>query len=650
MLLLSALVQERRADLKSQRTAAFETGFSRLDAPKPVANQRSSLLESAPSCFLRLFDLATRRHLECNMKITLLLFSLLAVGIVSTVASAAETPSPDPYANETPAQRDARMQWWREARFGMFIHWGVYSVPAGTYQGQRIGGIGEWIMNRAKIPVAHYKEFARDFNPVQYNPDDWVKLAKDAGMKYIVITSKHHDGFGLFDSKVTDWDITDATPYGKDLLKPLAEACQRHGLKLGFYYSQAQDWCHPGGGVCGQHWDPAQHGDMNEYIRKIAVPQVKEILGNYGPIAVLWWDTPCGMTKEMADQLIPLLRLQPGIIHNNRLGGGYHGDTETPEQHIPATGFKNRDWETCMTMNDTWGYKSYDQNWKPVHTLIRNLIDIASKGGNYLLNVGPTDQGLIPEPSIERLRAVGQWMKVNGEAIYATTASPFKKLAWGRCTKKLTDNGTILYLHVFDWPEDGKLYVPGLKSRVNSATLLADRSQLAAVASPEGITLTVPAQAPDKISSTIVLQVSGPLEVEPVSLAQAPDGSLVLPASEAITHGQQIKYESGSNRDNIGFWLNPAEWVEWQFKISQPGKFHVSADIAALGSGSFELRHGDQTLRGQAPTTGDYGKFQRLDLGTLEFATTGKTSVAVRPIKDGWQPMNLKSLRFKPAK
>jgi len=317
---------------------------------------------------------------------------------------------------ESPEQRDARMKWWREARFGMFIHWGVYSVPAGTYKGKQIGGIGEWIMNRGKIPVAEYKQFARQFNPVRYDPDAWVRLAKEAGMKYLVITSKHHDGFALFDSAVTDWDVVDATPYGKDLLAPLAEACRKHGIKLGFYYSQAQDWNHPGGAAAGGHWDPAQDGDMDAYIRNIAAPQVAEILSNYGKIAVLWWDTPTNMNRRRADMLRPLIQLQPGIITNNRLGGGYGGDLSTPEQHIPATGIPGRDWETCMTMNNTWGFKSYDHNWKSTETLIRNLVDIASKGGNYLLNVGPTSLGEIPQPSIERLKEIGKWMKVNGSS------------------------------------------------------------------------------------------------------------------------------------------------------------------------------------------------------------------------------------------
>ena len=557
----------------------------------------------------------------------------------------------DPYADETPAQRDARMAWWRAARFGMFIHWGVYSVPAGTYNGKRIGGIGEWIMNSGKIPVAEYRAFAKEFNLVKFNADDWVRTARDAGMRYIVITSKHHDGFAMFGSKASDWNIVRAAPFGRDPLKELAAACRKYGLKLGFYYSQAQDW-NNGGSAAGGKWDPAQERSMDDYIDKIAVPQVREILTHYGEFpAVLWWDTSIDMNKERADKLISLLKLKPGIIHNNRLGGGYKGDTETPEQFVPATGYPGRDWETCMTMNDTWGYKSYDQDWKSSATLIRNLVDIASKGGNYLLNVGPTSEGLIPAPSVERLKEIGQWMKGNGEAIYGTTANPFPRLSWGRCTKKLSPGGATLYLHVFNWPEDGKLLVPGLKNSAQRAFVLTDpaRKQLALQSSAEGLTLSLPAAAPDPVSSTIVLQVKGPLDIERAGLTQESDGSIVLPAREARLHGSELQYETGEQRDNIGFWTNPDDWADWEFKVTRPGNFDVTAEVAALERASFEVSVGDSAARGEAAATGDYGRFRAVKLGTLHIASPGKVTLVVRSVKNGWHPLNLKAIRLNPA-
>ena len=563
------------------------------------------------------------------------------------------------------------MKWWREARFGMFIHWGVYSVPAGTYKDKRISGIGEWIMNNGKIPVAEYKAYAKEFNPIRYNPDEWVRLAKEAGMKYIVITSKHHDGFALFDSKVTDWDVVDATPYGKDLLKPLAQACKKHGIKLGFYYSQAQDWNHAGGAANGGHWDPAQDGDMNEYIQKIAAPQVREILTNYGDIAVLWWDTQTDMTRQRADMIQPLLKLQPGIITNNRLGGGYPGDTETPEQFIPATGFKDRDWETCMTMNNTWGYKSYDNSWKSSKKLIRNLVDIASKGGNYLLNVGPTSMGEIPQPSVERLHEIGKWMKVNGESIYGTTASPFEKLTWGRCTKKELDNGAILYLHVFDWPEDGTLIVPGLKNKVKQAHMLADRrtetNPIAAIFSGifsifapslkietvgEDLKIALPQKSLDDNDTVIVLKVEGKLQVEKAPIKQNDNGTLTLSADTADIHnvtGSDTKLEIKDTISNIGFWIQTGSWVDWTFQIDKPGRFEVTGYIALEPqTSSFEIISDDQKLIANVASTSGYDKFVKTKLGEIALNRTGKQRLEIKPLDKQWQPVNLRSIVLTP--
>jgi alpha-L-fucosidase len=421
-------------------------------------------------------------------------------------------------AAESPAQRDARMKWWREARFGMFIHWGVYAVPAGTYKGRTFDHIGEWIMLDGHIPVAEYRAFAREFNPVQYDPDAWAQAAKNAGMKYIVITSKHHDGFALFPSDATDWDIADATPYGQDLIGPLAEAARRNGLRFGLYYSQAQDWTHPGGAKArhkrGEGWDPAHNGDFDQYLDEIAIPQVREILTRYKP-DVLWWDTPVEMTPERAERFVPLLELCPDIITNNRLQKpDYPGDFTTPEQRIPDTGL-DVDWETCMTMNRTWGYKSYDHDWKSVETLLRNLIDIASKGGNFLLNVGPKADGTIPQESLDRLAAIGQWMAVNGESIYATTASPTARPEWGRITTKRGDGQTTLYLHVFDWPEDGRLSV-AITNKVTSCKLLADAGRQFTAEPAEGdggVTVQLTGDAPDAICSVVELVIEGEPEV-----------------------------------------------------------------------------------------------------------------------------------------
>jgi alpha-L-fucosidase len=426
---------------------------------------------------------------------------------------------------------DQRMQWWRNAKFGMFIHWGVYSVPAGIYNGTEVPGIGEWIMRNADIPVADYAQYAKQFDPTNFNATQWVKIAKDAGMKYIVITAKHHDGFAMYHTSVDNYNIYDATPWHHDPLADLADACRRQHVKLGFYYSEAQDWHHPGGAAISRHpdkdvdaqhhWDVAQEGSMDDYLDNVAAPQVKELLTNYGPDtpAVLWWDTPVGMTPERVNKLLPLLQLKPGLIINNRLDATHSiGDYQTPEQKIPTNGLAG-DWETCMTINGTWGYKSTDHNFKSAETLIHNLVDIASKGGNYLLNVGPTSAGEIPQPEIDRLKQMGQWMKVNGDAIYGTTGSPFgHPFPWGRCTEKILPGKTILYLHVWDWPKNGQLLVPGLRNQLAKTYLLKTNmlglhKQFENASEANGLVIFVPPTAPDAISSTIVVELTGTPEI-----------------------------------------------------------------------------------------------------------------------------------------
>ena len=580
-----------------------------------------------------------------------LLLALALLLLFQLPLTAAEPTGSVP--GETTAERDARMAWWRDARFGLFIHWGVYSVPAGTYHDKQIGGIGEWIMRRAEIPVAEYRSYAKDFNPVKFDPDAWAALAEEAGMRYIVITSKHHDGFALFPSEVTDWDIADASPYGKDLIGPLCDAARKHGLKFGLYYSQAQDWTHPGGAKAGmkdgEGWDDAHKGSFDDYLNKIAVPQTREILTRYQP-DILWWDTPHLMTKERADLLQPLIKLRPGLITNNRLGGGYAGDTDTPEQHIPATGIKGRDWETCMTMNGTWGYKSYDDNWKPTETLVRNLIDIASKGGNYLLNIGPKPDGTIPQESIDRLKEVGKWMKANGQSIYGTTACPTRLPAWGRITTKAGDDASTLYLHVFHWPQDGKLRVAVANEPVSCCTL-ADPGRTFPVSSDsdDGICVKLSGDPVDPIASVLVLKVKGRPEAIPYYIVQGDDGRAVLAAGDADLQGG-LKVESRYGAPNIGFWIKSADTASWNLKIAKPGKFDLVADLATPGAGRFTVTIGDAKLNCQAPKTGDYDKFRSESLGTVQLDKPGAYTLTVKPDPKAWSPINLRSLTLQPVK
>jgi alpha-L-fucosidase len=443
------------------------------------------------------------------------------------VRAATDHPVPAIQDTETREQRDARMQWWREARFGMFIHWGLYAVPAGTWNGQQVPGIGEWIMNKGKIPVADYAALVKQFNPTQFNADAWVALAKSAGMKYMVITAKHHDGFAMFHSSASGYNIYDATPFHRDPLQELAAACQKQGMRFGFYYSQDQDWNAPGAAAMGGHWDKAQDGDFAAYVKTKALPQVKELLTQYQPFPdVIWFDTPTKeMTPDLASQFVTLLNQHPNLIWNNRLGGGYPGDTETPEQHIPPQGYPGKDWETCMTINDTWGYKSYDTHFKSVETLLHNLIDIASKGGNYLLNVGPDATGVIPPPEADRLKAVGQWLQVNGDAIYGCGPTPFGAECGAFSTTEKDKNGKpkfieswdwrcttkpgLVYLHIFNWPANATFTLSGEKNKVTQAWLLSDPQHhpLTFEQTASGLTLHLPAQAPDPIASVIALKI-----------------------------------------------------------------------------------------------------------------------------------------------
>ena len=585
--------------------------------------------------------------------LTLALLNIIYNGWVYAEMDSSLATYKGPYDDETAEQRDARMAWWREARFGLFIHWGVYSVPAGTHNGEQIENIGEWIMHYGKIPVSEYQQYAKEFNPVDYDPEAWVLMAKDAGMKYIVITAKHHDGFALFDTAASDWNIVEATPYGKDLLKPLAEAARKHDIKLGFYYSQAQDWVHPGGSFWdGYGWDPAQNGSMDEYLRDIAVPQVKELFTNYGEISILWWDTPIDMTPARAAMFDGLVELQPGIIVNNRLLYGHDGDLRTPEQNVPPTGL-DYDWEACMTMNTTWGYKSYDDDWKSSGQLIRNLVDSASKGGNYLLNIGPMANGEIPQASIDRLKDVGEWMRVNSSSIYGTTASPFIRLKWGRATKKEYPNATELYLHVFDWPEDGLLRVDGLRSDVSGAYFMADfQQQIQVDKTQEGVVLYLPEQPLDEIDTVIVLKINGKLEVERILPSQNEEGALVLSMDDANIHnpgyGGRLELSQDDNSASyLDGWTDYNSHVDWLVRIDNPGTFEVYAEVIAEQSSGFLLMANDVQKPLIVKSTGGLQTFQTQYIGQLTLPK-GESAIRINPQMSLWNPIMLRSVTLKP--
>jgi alpha-L-fucosidase len=514
--------------------------------------------------------------------------SIAACLLLSSFAADASTPSPRastpfvdaaplPLQPETEAERDERMRWWRESRFGMFIHWGLYAIPAGVWEGRTIPGAGEWIMNSAQITPAAYEPLIGQFDPVKFDAKRWVEIAKNAGMKYIVITSKHHDGFCLWDSALTEWDVG-GTPFKRDILKELADACTEAGIRLCFYHS-IMDWHHPDY-LPRRAWDarPTDDADFDRY-REYMKGQIAELLsGRFGDIGVLWFDGEWESTwnhefgKDLDDHVRGLKR---DIIVNNRVDVGregmvgfskepkFRGDFGTPEQQIPATGMPGTDWETCMTMNDTWGFHQHDHNWKSKETLIRMLVDIASKGGNFLLNVGPTALGEIPPESIERLAAIGAWMKVNGESIHGTSASPFASLSFGRATTKPIPNGTRLYLHVFDWPASGSLEVPGILNATGGPARLLDGGEgrpLETTASDGMVRIALPPTAPDPIASVIALDLVGEprilraLAIEPadddfveavqITPAEVPEGVVVritTDGSEPTAESREFK-------------------------------------------------------------------------------------------------------------
>jgi alpha-L-fucosidase len=457
---------------------------------------------------------------------------LLLAGLLGLSAAFAADPVPAA-ADAAKSEHDARLAWFREAKFGLFIHWGLYAVPAGEWKGQPVPGIGEWIMNRAKIPVTEYSQLAGQFNPVKFDAEAWVQMAQDAGMKYIVITSKHHDGFAMYHSAVSPYNVFDATPFHRDPIKELAAACAKHGMRFGFYYSQSQDWHEPGG--AGNDWDfPSdaakdKSGVYDQYLRAKAEPQVRELLQNYGPVCLIWFDTPKMMSGERGQRFVDLVRsLQPATLIDGRLGTA--GDYESTGDNVIPAANKAGDWEVPATTNHTWGFKKDDTDWKSPGEILFKLVDIASKGGNYLLNVGPTSEGIIPQAAQNNLRTVGQWLKVHGEAVYGVGRSPFgeefgdyaatlkdkagkpiflaRTNSW-RCTTK---PGKV-YFTIFgeDMPRNG-FDLPGFKNSIKQAYLLGDptHTPLEIVTAADGTrNVKTPRPAPVAMANVLCVEIEG---------------------------------------------------------------------------------------------------------------------------------------------
>ncbi len=548
------------------------------------------------------------------------------------------------------------MQRWQDAKFGMFVHWGVYAVPAGVHNGKPVRHLGEWIMHHARIPKVDYAKYASDLAPDGYDATTWVDLAREAGMKYMVVTAKHHDGFALFDSKVSEWNAVAATPRKQDLLMPLVEECRKQHMPLGFHYSQALDWWHQGGAGFGTPWDESQKGSFDAYLARIAVPQIKELLANYGPVANIFFDTPVQMNAQRAVAIEKIL--PPSTLTNDRLYGGSRGSFKSYENRVPSNADLGRPWELCLSCNDTWGYKSGDHNWKSSDALLRVLIDSVSLGGNVLLNVGPDANGRVPEPAVQTLRRIGAWLGRNGESIYGTRRSPYSIIPWkGGCTTRTLPSGdAALYLHLYEWPADGELCLPGLPNTVLSAQILPDGPDLVTVRHGNAWLLRLPAAKVNDVA-VIKLVLKGKLVIEAPAIEAAPNGNLNLPAGLAVVSGKNLRLERqpDSPEINLGHWTDKGDTAAWKLNLPAAGEYgtvwNIACDPKSAGS-VIAIMNGKQEEIGrlEVPSTGGWGIFRQVKGGALELPS-GLTDLRLMPLaKPGLGVVNLRFITLEKIK
>jgi len=543
---------------------------------------------------------------------------------------------------------DSRDNWFRDAKFGMFIHWGLYSEAAGEWNGKKYYGVGEWLMNRAKIKTTEYEKLAGRFNPVRYNAEEWVKVAKDAGVKYIVITAKHHEGFAMFKSEASAYNIYDATPFKRDPLKELSVACQKAGIRLGFYYSQYADWHEPNG--AGNFWEfQYKPGDFDSYFETKCKPQVKELLTNYGPLGLIWFDTPDDMSKKQSMELVELVRkYQPGCLVSSRVGNDVGDFLDFNDSEIPE-GKIDKAWEALFTHNHSWGYVETDHNWKSTAEIVHMLTDVNGKGGNFLLNIGPKADGSLPRESVEVFLRAGQWIERNKEAVYSTMGSPFPPLAWGTCTSL----PGRLFFHVYQWPESHVLVVPGIHTVVKEISLLESGKKLSYKMKNNDLLISLPQQMPDPVNTVIRLAYVGELHVEPVQ-GLFSDYTNILSPVNAEMHGriQKSKY---SFTEEFGCWKH-AEVLEgwrdendravWPVKVDKAGEYRISLEYSypldlPVREGIIDIagRHLQfETLRtGTRPYD-----FYTQNVGVLSIPAAGEYQVIISPLNSGEQFIKLR--------